>query len=179
MKYNYGIMNVFLAGADNYIMHKGQYVYYSNDIEHLLYSANTGKRDPECYGILVDKTDNMFVVDVLNENGLLHDTVKCPAIIYSIEDVDEEFEPFGNKEDFVKNYLDHVPVNDGMMSELCGEYLLRPSETGYDLIAVLAIKDSGLSFIDDLDVSWENVMDNYYFLDRTICGRKVWKKSSQ
>ena len=173
MKYNYGIMNVFLAGANNYVVRKGQPVYYSNDIENLLYSANTGERYPECYGILVDKIDNMFVVKV--SNG----TIRCPAIIYSNEDIEEEYIPFDNKEDFIKNYLDHVPANDRIMSELCGEYLLRPSETGYDLMAILAIKDSGLSFIDDLDVSWENVMDNYYFLDKTICGNKVWKKSDQ
>ena len=59
------------------------------------------------------------------------------------------------------------------MSELCGEYLLRPSEEGSDLMAVLAIKDSGLSFIDDMDVSWKEILDRYRFLDGSICGKKV------
>ena len=40
-------------------------------------------------------------------------------------------------------------------------------------MAVLAIKDSGLSFIDDMDVSWENIKNNYRFLDGSICGKKV------
>lgn len=44
-------------------------------------------------------------------------------------------------------------------------------------MAVLAIKDSGLSFIDDMDVSWEGVKNNYRFLDGSTCGKKVrWKK---
>lgn len=172
MKNYYGLLSIFLAGSNKYVLRKGQPVYYSDDIEDLLNSANSHKMDSECYGTLIGKSENMFIIEPFNSK----DRIECPAIIYSNEDTDEEFEPFDNKEDFIKNYLDHVPDNDGMMSELCGEYLLRLSETGYDLMAVLAIKDSGLSFIDDLDVSWEDVMDNYYFLDKTICGSKTWKK---
>ena len=40
-------------------------------------------------------------------------------------------------------------------------------------MAVLAIKDSGLSFIDDMDVSWKEILDRYRFLDGSTCGKKV------
>ena len=114
----------------------------------------------------------MFSIQVHEIDGLEY-TIEAPAIIYVKEDVIERYEPFSDKEEFIRNYLNHVPFNDGLMSELCGEYLLRPSEEGSDLMAVLAIKDSGLSFIDDMDVSWKEILDRYRFLDGSTCGKKV------
>lgn len=172
MKYTYGIQDVFLAGSNFYVLHEGHNVYYSDDIEDLLTCAKLAKRDRDCFGILLGKDSNMFSIKVKNGDGS-ESIVKSPAIIYSNEDTYDEYVPFDNKEEFIRNYLDHVPFNDGLMSELCGEYLLRLSESGHDLIAVLAIKDSGLCFIDDMDVSWEDLMDNYYFLDKSVCGKLV------
>ena len=114
----------------------------------------------------------MFSIQVHEIDGLER-TIEAPAIICLKEDIIERYEPFSSKEEFIQNYLDHVPFNDGLMSELCGEYLLRLSEEGSDLMAVLAIKDSGLSFIDDMDVSWEDVKNSYCFLDGSTCGKKV------
>ena len=172
MKYNYGVQNIFLAGTNSYVLHEGCNVYYSDNIEDLLNSANSNKTDSDCYGVLINKKDSMFIIKVTDENGI-ETIVESPAIIYSNENQYEDYVPFSNKEEFIQNYLDHVPSNDGLMSELCGEYLLRVSENGYDLMSVLVIKDSGLSFIDDIDVSWEDVIDRYYFLDKSICGKEV------
>ena len=175
MEYNYGIQDVILAG--NPILSKGhyeRYVYYGDSIEDLIESANSCKRNTDCFGILIGRNENLFSIQVEDIDGLTW-IVDAPAIICLKEDVIERYEPFSNKEDFIRSYLDHVP-NDGLMSELCGEYLLRPSEAGSNLIMVLAIKDSGLSFIDDKDVSWEGVKSNYRFLDGSTCGKKVKKE---
>ena len=175
MDYNYGIQDVILAGSGNHTLSKRQYgrcVYYGYSIEGLLESANSHTRNTDCFGILVGSKKNMFLIQVHEIDGLER-TIEAPAIIYLKEDVVERYESFSSKEEFIQNYLDHVPFNDGLMSELCGEYLLRPSEEGYSLMAVLAIKGSGLSFIDDMDVSWENIKNNYRFLDGSICGKKV------
>ena len=179
MEYNYGTQDVILAGSGSHTLSKRQYgrcVYYGYSIEGLLESANSHTRDTDCFGILVGSKKNMFSIQVHEIDGLER-TIEAPAIICLKEDVIERYEPFSSKEEFIQNYLDHVPSNDGLMSELCGEYLLRPFEEGSDLMAVLAIKDSGLSFIDDMDVSWESVKNNYRFLDGSTCGKKVrWKK---
>ena len=172
MEHNYGIQDVILAGSSNCVLHKGHYVYYGDNIKDLIKSANSQERDIEYFGILLDSMGDMFSIQVHEIDGLEY-TIEAPAIIYVKEDIIERYEPFTNKEEFIRNYLNHVPFNDGLMSELCGEYLLRPSEEGSDLMAVLAIKDSGLSFIDDMDVSWENIKNNYRFLDGSICGKKV------
>ncbi len=171
MGYNYGTQDVILAGSGDYILCKGDYVYYGYSIEGLLESANSCGRNTDCFGILVGSKKNMFSIQVKDIDGL-ECVIEAPAIIFLKEDVIERYEPFLSKEDFIRSYLDHVP-NDGLMSELCGEYLLRPSEAGNNLMMVLAIKDSGLSFIDDMDVSWEGVKNNYRFLDGSICGKKV------
>ena len=172
MGYNYGIQDVILAGSGNHIPCKGHYVYYGDSIKDLVKSANSQERDIEYFGILLDSMGDMFSIQVHEIDGLEY-TIEAPAIIYVKEDVIERYEPFSDKEEFIQNYLDHVPFNDGLMSELCGEYLLRPSEEGSDLMAVLAIKDSGLSFIDDMDVSWKEILDRYRFLDGSTCGKKV------
>ena len=172
MEHNYGTQDVILAGSDNHALRKGHYVYYGDNIKNLIKSANSQERNMEYFGILLDSMGDMFSIQVNDTDGLEW-TVEAPAIIYAKEDVIERYEPFTNKEEFIRNYLNHVPFNDGLMSELCGEYLLRPSEVGSDLMAVLAIRDSGLSFIDDMDVSWECVKSNYRFLDGSICGKKV------
>ena len=175
MEYNYGTQDVILAG--NPILSKGhyeRYVYYGDSIEDLIESANSCKRNTDCFGILIGRNENLFSIQVEDIDGLTW-IVDAPAIICLKEDVIERYEPFSSKEDFIQNYLDHVP-NDGLMSELCGEYLLRPSEAGNNLMMVLAIKDSGLSFIDDMDVSWEGVKSNYRFLDGSTCGKKVKSK---
>ena len=175
MEYNYGTQDVILAG--NPILSKGhyeRYVYYGDSIEDLIESANSCKRNTDCFGILIGRNENLFSIQVEDIDGLTW-IVDAPAIICVKEDVIERYEPFSSKEDFIQNYLDHVP-NDGLMSELCGEYLLRPSEAGNSLMMVLAIKDSGLSFIDDKDVSWEGVKSNYRFLDGSTCGKKVKSK---
>ena len=175
MEYNYGTQDVILAG--NPILSKGhyeRYVYYGDSIEDLIESANSCKRNTDCFGILIGRNENLFSIQVEDIDGLTW-IVDAPAIICLKEDVIERYEPFSSKEDFIQNYLDHVP-NDGLMSELCGEYLLRPSEAGSNLMMVLAIKDSGLSFIDDKDVSWEGVKSNYRFLDGSTCGKKVKKE---
>ena len=172
MEHNYGTQDVVLAGSNNHVLRKGHYVYYGDNIKNLIKSANSQERNMEYFGILLDSIGDMFSIQVNDTDGLEW-TVEAPAIIYAKEDVIERYEPFTNKEEFIRNYLNHVPFNDGLMSELCGEYLLRPSEVGSDLIAVLAIKDSGLSFIDDMDVSWECVKNSYRFLDGSICGKKA------
>ena len=172
MEYNYGTQDVILAGSGNHVLYKGHYVYYGDNIKDLIKSANSQERNIEYFGILLDSAGDIFSIQVNDIDGLEW-TVEAPAIIYVKEDIIERYEPFTNKEEFIKNYLNHVPFNDGLMSELCGEYLLRPSEEGYNLMAVLAIKDSGLSFIDDMDVPWENIKNNYHFLDGSICGKKV------
>ena len=172
MEHNYGTQDVVLAGSNNHVLRKGHYVYYGDNIKNLIKSANSQERNMEYFGTLLDSMGDMFSIQVNDTDGLEW-TVEAPAIIYVKEDVIERYEPFTNKEEFIRNYLNHVPFNDGLMSELCGEYLLRPSEVGSDLIAVLAIRDSGLSFIDDMDVSWERVKNNYRFLDGSICGKKV------
>ena len=172
MEYNYGTQDVILAG--NPILSKGhyeRYVYYGDSIEDLIESANSCKRNTDCFGILIGRNENLFSIQVEDIDGLTW-IVDAPAIICLKEDVTERYEPFSSKEDFIRSYLDHVP-NDGLMSELCGEYLLRPSKVGNNLMMVLAIKDSGLSFIDDKDVSWEGVQSNYRFLDGSTCGKKV------
>ena len=174
MEYNYGTQDVILAGSGDYILCKGDYVYYGYSIEGLLESANSQERNTDCFGILVGSKKNMFSIRVKDIDGL-ECVIEAPAIIFLKEDVIERYEPFSSREEFIQNYLDHVP-NDGLMSELCGEYLLRPSEAGRDLMMVLAIKDSGLSFIDDMDVSWEGVKSNYRFLDGSTCGKKVRRK---
>ena len=171
MGYSYGIQNVILAGSEDYILCKGDYVYYGYSIEGLLESANSHTRNTDCFGILVGSKKNMFSIQVRDIDGL-EQIIEAPAIIFLKEDVIERYEPFTSKEDFIQSYLDHVP-NNGLMSELCGEYLLRPSEAGNNLMMVLAIKDSGLSFIDDMDVPWEGVKNNYRFLDGSTCGKKV------
>ena len=172
MEHNYGIQDVILAGSGNHVLRKGHYVYYGDNIKNLIKSANSQERNIEYFGILLDSMGDMFSIQVHEIDGLEY-TIEAPAIIYVKEDIIEKYEPFISKEEFIRNYLNHVPFNDGLMSELCGEYLLRPSEEGYSLMAVLAIKDSGLSFIDDMDVSWENIKNNYRFLDGSICGKKV------
>ena len=172
MEYTYGTQDVILAGSGNHILRKGHYVYYGDKIKDLIKSANSQERNMEYFGILLDSIGDMFSIRVNDKDGLEW-TIEAPAIIYVKEDIIEGYEPFTDKEEFIRNYLNHVPFNDGLMSELCGEYLLRPSEEGSDLMAVLAIKDSGLSFIDDMDVSWENIKNNYRFLDGSICGKKV------
>ena len=172
---NYGTQDVILAGSGSHAPSKRQYgrcVYYGYSIEGLLESANSHTRNTDCFGILVGSKKNMFSIQVHEIDGLER-TIEAPAIICLKEDVIERYEPFSSKEEFIQNYLDHVPFNDGLMSELCGEYLLRPSEEGYDLMSVLVIKDSGLSFIDDMDVSWKEILDRYRFLDGSICGKKV------
>ena len=174
MEYNYGTQDVILAGSGDYILCKGDYVYYGYSIEGLLESANSCGRNTDCFGILVGSKKNMFSIQVKDIDGLEW-VMEAPAIIFLKENDLDSYEPFSCKEDFIQSYLDHVP-NDGLMSELCGEYLLRPSEAGSDLMAVLAIKDSGLSFIDDMDVSWEGVKSNYHFLDGSTCGKKVRRK---
>lgn len=171
MGYNYGTQDVILAGSGDYILCKGDYVYYGYSIEGLLESANSHGRNTDCFGILVGSKKNMFSIQVRDIDGLEW-VMEAPAIIFLKEDDLDSYEPFSSKEDFIQSYLDHVP-NDGLMSELCGEYLLRPSEAGNNLMMVLAIKDSGLSFIDDMDVSWESVKNNYRFLDGSTCGKKV------
>ena len=172
MEHNYGIQDVILAGSGNHVLRKGHYVYYGDNIKNLIKSANSQERNIEYFGILLDSMGVMFSIQVHEIDGLEY-TIEAPAIIYVKEDIIERYEPFTDKEEFIRNYLNHVPFNDGLMSELCGEYLLRPSEEGYSLMAVLAIKGSGLSFIDDMDVSWENIKNNYRFLDGSICGKKV------
>ena len=172
MEHNYRIQDVILAGSGNHIPRKGHYVYYGDNIKDLIKSANSQERNIEYFGILLDSMGDMFSIQVSDIDGLEW-TVEAPAIIYVKEDIIERYEPFTDKEEFIRNYLNHVPFNDGLMSELCGEYLLKPSEEGYSLMAVLAIKDSGLSFIDDIDVSWENIKNSYRFLDGSICGKKV------
>ena len=172
MEHNYGTQDVILAGSGNHIPRKGHYVYYGDSIKDLVKSANSQERNIEYFGILLDSMGDMFSIQVSDIDGLEW-TVEAPAIIYVKEDIIEMYEPFTNKEEFIRNYLNHVPFNDGLMSELCGEYLLRPSEEGSDLMAVLAIKDSGLSFIDDMDVSWKEILDRYRFLDGSTCGKKV------
>ena len=172
MEHNYGTQDVILAGSDNHALRKGHYVYYGDNIKNLIKSANSQERNMEYFGILLDSIGDMFSIQVNDTDGLEW-TVEAPAIIYAKEDVIERYEPFTNKEEFIRNYLNHVPFNDGLMSELCGEYLLRPSEVGSVLMAVLAIRDSGLSFIDDMDASWECVKNDYRFLDGSICGKKV------
>lgn len=172
MEHIYGTQDVILAGNGNHVLRKGHYVYYGDNIKNLIKSANSQERDIEYFGILLGSMGDMFSIQVKEIDGLEW-TVEAPAIIYVKEDIIERYEPFTNKEEFIRNYLNHVPFNDGLMSELCGEYLLRPSEEGYSLMAVLAIKNSGLSFIDDMDVSWENIKNNYRFLDMSICGKKV------
>ena len=172
MDYNYGTQDVILAGNGNHVLRKGHYVYYGDNIKDLIKSANSQERNIEYFGILLDSMGDMFSIQVNDIDGLEW-TVEAPAIIYVKEDIIERYEPFTNKEEFIRNYLNHVPFNDGLMSELCGEYLLRPSKEGSDLMAVLAIKDSGLSFIDEMDVSWEGVKNNYRFLDGSTCGKKV------
>ena len=172
MEHNYGTQDVILAGSGNHTPRKGHYVYYGDNIKDLIKSANAQERNVEHFGILLDSMGDMFSIQVTEIDGLEY-TIEAPVIIYVKEDIIERYEPFTNKEEFIRNYLNHVPFNDGLMSELCGEYLLRPSEEGSDLMAVLAIKDSGLSFIDDMDVSWENIKNNYRFLDGSICGKKV------
>lgn len=172
MGYNYGTQDVILAGSGNHIPRKGHYVYYGDSIKDLVKSANSQERNIEYFGILLDSMGDMFSIQVHEIDGLEY-TIEAPAIIYVKEDVIERYEPFSDKEEFIRNYLNHVPFNDGLMSELCGEYLLRPSEEGFNLMAVLAIKDSGLSFIDDMDVSWDNIKNNYRFLDGSICGKKA------
>lgn len=172
MEYNYGTQDVTLAGSGNHVLRKGHYVYYGDNIKDLVKSANSQEKNMEYFGILLDSIGDMFSIRVNDKDGLEW-TVEAPAIIYVKEDIIERYEPFTDKEEFIRNYLNHVPFNDGLMSELCGEYLLRPSEEGSDLMAVLAIKDSGLSFIDDMDVSWENIKNNYRFLDGSTCGKKV------
>ena len=172
MDYNYGIQDVILAGSGNHVLRKGHYVYYGDNIKNLIKSANSQERNIEYFGILLDSMGDMFSIQVHEIDGLEY-TIEAPAIIYVKEDIIERYEPFTDKEEFIRSYLNHVPFNDGLMSELCGEYLLRPSEEGFNLMAVLAIKDSGLSFIDDMDVSWESVKNNYCFLDGSTCGKKV------
>ena len=175
MDYNYGTQDIILAGSGSHTPSKRQYgrcVYYGYSIEGLLESANSHTRNTDCFGILVGSKKNMFSIQVHEIDGLER-TIEAPAIICLKEDVIERYESFSSKEEFIQNYLDHVPFNDGLMSELCGEYLLRLSEEGSDLMAVLAIKDSGLSFIDDMDVSWEDVKNSYRFLDGSTCGKKV------
>ena len=172
MEHNYGTQDVILAGSGNHIPRKGHYVYYGDSIKELVKSANSQERNIEYFGTLLGSMEDMFSIQVIDIDGLEW-TVEAPAIIYVKEDIIERYEPFTDKEEFIRNYLNHVPFNDGLMSELCGEYLLRPSEAGSDLMAVLAIRDSGLSFIDDMDVSWECVKNDYRFLDRSICGKKV------
>lgn len=174
MEYNYGTQDVILAGSGDYILCKGDYVYYGYSIEGLLESANSYGRNTDCFGILVGSKKNMFSIRVKDIDGL-ECVIEAPAIIFLKEKDLDSYEPFSSKEDFIQSYLDHVP-NDGLMSELCGEYLLRPSEAGNNLMMVLAIKDSGLSFVDDMDVSWEGVKSNYRFLDGSICGKKVKRK---
>lgn len=174
MGYNYGTQDVILAGSGDYILCKGDYVYYGYSIEGLLESANSHSRNTDCFGILVGSEKNMFSIQVKDIDGLEW-TMEAPAIVFLKENDLDSYEPFSCKEDFLQSYLDHVP-NDGLMSELCGEYLLRPSEAGNNLMMVLAIKDSGLSFIDDMDVSWEGVKNNYRFLDGSTCGKKVRRK---
>lgn len=175
MEYNYGTQDVILAGSGDYILCKGDYVYYGYSIEGLLESANSCGRNTDCFGILVGSKKNMFSIQVKDIDGLEW-VMEAPAIIFLKENDLYSYEPFSSKEDFIQSYLDHVP-NDGLMSELCGEYLLRPSEAGNNLMMVLVIKDSGLSFVDDMDVSWEGVKSNYRFLDGSTCGKKVrWKK---
>lgn len=172
MEHNYGTQDVILAGNGNHVLRKGHYVYYGDNIKDLIKSANSQERDIEYFGILLGSMGDMFSIQVHEIDGLEY-TIEAPAIIYVKEDVIERYESFTNKEEFIRNYLNHVPFNDGLMSELCGEYLLRPSEEGSDLMAVLAIKDSGLSFIDDMDVSWKEILDRYRFLDGSTCGKKV------
>ena len=172
MEHNYGTQDVILAGSGNHVLRKGHYVYYGDNIKDLIKSANSQERNVEHFGILLDSMGDMFSIQVHEIDGLEY-TIEAPAIIYVKEDIIEGYEPFTNKEEFIRNYLNHVPFNDGLMSELCGEYLLRPSEEGSDLMAVLAIKDSGLSFIDDMDVSWKEILDRYRFLDGSTCGKKV------
>lgn len=174
MEYNYGTQDVILAGSGDYILCKGDYVYYGYSIEGLLESANSCGRNTDCFGILVGSKKNMFSIRVKDIDGL-ECVIEAPAIIFLRENDLYSYEPFSSKEDFIQSYLDHVP-NDGLMSELCGEYLLRPSEAGNNLMMVLVIKDSGLSFVDDMDVSWEGVKNNYRFLDGSICGKKVRRK---
>lgn len=175
MKYKYGIKDIFLAGRPNrFVIHEGATVYYSDDVEDLLEVANSGKDVQR--GVLVEMKNGQFLIKVKNKDES-ESFITSPAIIYPRGDYFEEYEPYSDMDSFIRDYLDHVPSNDFTLSQLNGEYLFRASENGYDLMAILAIKDTGLSFLDDINVSWKNVMDNYYFLDKTVCGRKVWKKS--
>ena len=112
MKHNYGIQDVILAGSGNHVLRKGHYVYYGDNIKDLIKSANSQERDIEHFGILLDSMGDMFSIQVHEIDGLEY-TIEAPAIIYVKEDIIERYEPFTNKEEFIRNYLNHVPFNDG------------------------------------------------------------------
>ena len=111
MEHNYGTQDVILAGSGNHIPRKGHYVYYGDNIKDLIKSANSQERDIEHFGILLDSMGDMFSIQVHEIDGLEY-TIEAPAIIYVKEDIIERYEPFTDKEEFIRNYLNNVTFND-------------------------------------------------------------------
>ena len=145
--------------ARNYI---GKMVYFSDNIKMCLYRANN------------DINGFMGILNEINENDhypfKVNDT--CYAVIIpKKEEPKPEYIPFSNPDEFIDAYISNLDkrMDIGAIHKLdkFGMWIKYKD----DYVLVTYIEQSGINSGTELASDWQDLCDNYTFIDGTPCGK--------
>lgn len=141
----------------------GKEVYYDNSPSYVLEQAMSGGKASKF--MTIDKTSNTKPFKVAEwANG-------WECIIIKKEDPKPEYVPFYTPDEFVDAYISNLNKRKdiGAVSRLdnFGMWLRWKG----DYVAVTYISDQGINENTELMADWQDLFDNYTFLDDTPCGK--------
>lgn len=142
----------------------GKVVYYSDSPTQCLYYAN--KNDTVYCGTLKEIDTSKHYPFV---SGINTDTWAC--IIPKKEELKPEYIPFSNPDEFIDAYISNLDkrMDIGAIHKLdkFGMWIKYKD----DYVLVTYIEQSGINSGTELASDWQDLYDNYTFLDGTPCGK--------
>lgn len=161
------IINPYSEEARNCI---GKMVYYSDNPNGCLRSANNGN-STHC-GILQKIEIGGYLPFVLENSDFA-----WACIMPKKEDPKPEYVPFSSAEEFINeyshNHIFRMECDTTTKLDNYGMWLKYKN----DYVQVTYIEASGINFGTQMEADWQDLYDNYTFLDGTPCGKLKEEKS--
>ena len=160
------IINPTLEGIESLI---GKEVYAAANPTFCLEKANEGSTDN--LGILVEVDSSANPFRVKKNSG---DTYAYPCIIEKKEEPKPEYQPFHNSREFIGSFFCLDTDKEPLLQLLEVSAIWLKCKNDDIMCQVTEIWNDGVALgIDQKITSWEELLDDYVFLDERPCGKKT------
>ena len=164
--YDNVIINPTKEGLESLV---GKEVYFHNN--PILCLENANEKSTDSLGVLVEVCKNSFAPFRVEQEHVVH---AYTCIIEKKEEPKPEYQPFHNSREFISSFFCLDTDKEPLLQLLEVSAIWLKCKNDDIMCQVTEIWNDGVALgIDQKITSWEELLDDYVFLDERPCGKKT------